>query len=158
MGFGVGVKTKGIGVGDVWDKAASLSLLQVLEADIEARPGQGVSAAGKPLPEYRTPGYGDTKRVDLRATGEMLGSIRIAKVSARGGVIECSLRHPRAVFMNRRFPFMGLLADEAEKALRATEAQHGRRLSERVKLNTRKGGNAAALSSLRGLTGEVTNG
>ena len=135
-----------------------MSLLQVLEASIEARPGQGVTATGGNLPEYRTPGYGDSRRVDLRATGEMLGSIRVVKVSARGGVIECSLRHPRAVFMNRRFPFMGLLADEAEKALRAAEAQHGQRLSERVRLNTRKGGNGAALSSLRGLTGEVAGG
>lgn len=155
MGLGVKVKADGVGVGDVWDKAATLTLLQVLETAVERRPGEGRRADGAPMPEYKTEGYGDTKRVDLRRTGEMLDSIRIIRTSATGGIIECSLRHPRAVFMNRRFPFMGILDSDATQALAAAEAEHGRRLSERTKLKTRKGGNASALLAVKGLASEV---
>ena len=156
MGLGVDVQVKGLGVGGVWDKGASVTLMQSLERAIEARPGEGKRADGSPMPEYRTPGYGDSGRVDLRDTGAMLDSIRITKVSARGGIVACTLRHPRAVFMNRRFPFMGLLATEAQRALEAAETEHGRRLAERTKLKTRKGGNAQALRSLKGLASEAS--
>lgn len=150
--MGVGVKTsiKGLGVGDVWDKGATLTLLQAIERDIEARPASHKAADGSTFPEYQTPGYGDSALVDLRQTGAMLGSIRIIKTSARGGIIECSLRHRRAVFMNRRFPFMGILGAEAQRALEAAESEHGKRLSERTKLNTRKGSNRGAFMALRG--------
>lgn len=157
MGVGVDVSVKGLGVGDVWDKPATVTLLQVLERDIEARPGAGQNAAGAPMPEYQTRGYGDSRLVDLDRTGEMLGSIRVIKVTSRGGVIACTLRHPRAVFMNRRYPFMGLLEQEAQRALEAAEVEHAERLT-RVKMATRKGGNRAAISSLKGLAGEVSGG
>jgi len=155
MGMGLDVKAKGLGVGDVWDKPASLTLLQVLERDVETRPGDGRKADGGAMPDYRTPGYGDSQQVDLRDTGAMLDSIRIIKVSSRGGTIACTLRHARAVFMNRRFPFMGLLNTEAQRALEAAETEHGKRLSERVKLKTRKGGNRAAVRAVKGLSSEV---
>lgn len=158
MGIRADVRVEGLGVGDVWDKGASVTLLQTVERAIEERPAKGERADGQPLPKYQTAGYGDSERVDLNDTGAMLESIRITRVSGRGGEIACTLRHPRAVFMNRRFPFMGILATDAQRALEAAEAQHGERLATRVKLNTRKGGNAAAFSALKGLASEVQAG
>jgi len=79
-------------------------------------------------------------------------------VSGRGGEVACTLRHRRAVFVNRRFPFMGITTVDAQRALEAAEARHGERLATRTKLRTRKGGNAATLRSLKGLASEVDGG
>ena len=52
--MGVGVKTsiKGLGVGDVWDKGATLTLLQAVERDIQAR-GGSPSTGGSGPAQYR---------------------------------------------------------------------------------------------------------
>lgn len=149
------VKAAGVGTGDVWDEVATRDLLTRVNQVIVERTVGGVSAGGDAFAPYQTPGYGDTAAPDLRDTGAMLGSIRITSLTKTGGTIACTLRHPRAVFVNRSRPFMGLLVPEAEAALRATDDRHDDRLAEKP-TESRRGLNLSAISAIRG-TGDASS-
>ena len=142
------VKVTGLGEGAVWDKETTRDLMVRIDTALKARTVRGVSASGAKFAPYETPGYGDTPHRDLRDTGEMLGSIRVTKVSATGGTLACTLRHPRAVFRNRADPFMGVLVPEAEAALTAADNANSDRLATQVK--SREFDNRAAIGALRG--------
>jgi hypothetical protein len=142
------VKASGLGEGAVWDKETTRDLMVRIDTALKARTAQGISASGAKFAPYETPGYGDTPHRDLRDTGEMLGSVRVIKVSATGGTLACTLRHPRAVFRNRADPFMGVLVPEAEAALTAADNANSDRLATQVK--SREFDNRAAIGALRG--------
>lgn len=142
------VKATGLGEGAVWDKDTTRDLMTRIDTTLKARTVSGVSASGAKFAPYTTPGYGDTPHRDLRDTGEMLGSIRVISVSATGGTLACTLRHPRAVFRNRADPFMGVLVPEAEAALSAADVANAARLAKEARSQTLD--NRAAIGALRG--------